>query len=342
MRVKSRKPPAAKSRSSAALPREAISYTSAKESRCGRWLTAAKIRSCSSAPAVLTRAPIAFPGAPHECQRLRRRLRHRGQHDARAAEQVGARRVHAARLAPGDGMPRHESREALAKLFARDANHFALGAARVGDHRIRVQGERHVVQHRGRSRAPARRPSRGPRRATASETDSAARSMTPSSAARWSAGRVAVAARRRCAARPARRSASANEPPIRPTPMTAMDLQPAHRLSPCAMAPLEGGEEARVLLGQADRDAQVLGHSVAGDRTHDHARRRAAPCRLRSASPTRTVMKLPRDGMYSRPRRSKPRVELLQAGRVHRAAFCDELMVVERSSAPRRARGGSR
>src|SRR6185295_8801962 len=59
MRVKSRKPPAANEKSCSALPRFAMSCTSANASRCGRWLTAASTASCSSAGISLTCAPHA-------------------------------------------------------------------------------------------------------------------------------------------------------------------------------------------------------------------------------------------------------------------------------------------
>src|SRR4051812_47672481 len=68
---------------------------------------------------------------------------------------------------------------------------------------------------------------------------------------------------------PARFSASASDPPMRPTPMTASDLM--RRTSGLRERAPELGEEPRVVLRQADRHPQVLWHAVAGDRPHDDA-----------------------------------------------------------------------
>ena len=91
-------------------------------------------------------------------------------------------------------------------------------SAGVGDH-LRIWRASGRVQHTAdRAHWTATITSSDPRTA---ETDSAARSMTPSP-------RRSVARSRSqpttLAVRPARRIASANEPPMRPTPMTAMDL----------------------------------------------------------------------------------------------------------------------
>jgi len=110
MRVKSRKPPAAKPRSSAASARAAISETSANERMFG--------------------------------------ARRGREHHARRAEELRRGGLHAARLAPRDGVPGHEAREEVAQLALRLAHHLALGAAHVGDHGAPLEGERHIVQHR--------------------------------------------------------------------------------------------------------------------------------------------------------------------------------------------------
>jgi len=89
-----------------------------------------------------------FPAASHRVQRFRRGLGHGREHDAGAAEKIGESRFHAARLAPGDGMARHEAPETLAQFLARDLHHLGLGAADVGHDRLVVHGERDIVQHR--------------------------------------------------------------------------------------------------------------------------------------------------------------------------------------------------
>src|SRR5258705_396005 len=64
---------------------------------------------------------------------------------------------------------------------------------------------------------------------------------------------------------PAGRGGRGNEPPIKPTPMTA-------RRTLLLQAGRERGEELLVFLGDADRHAQVLGQLVgAAHRTHDDA-----------------------------------------------------------------------
>src|SRR5436190_8124386 len=68
---------------------------------------------------------------------------------------------------------------------------------------------------------------------------------------------------------PALRSASANEPPIRPTPtMTRFSMR---RTRSGFQRLFEGAKELAVLLRRPDRHAQVVGHLVAGQGAHDDA-----------------------------------------------------------------------
>src|SRR5262245_58805958 len=75
----------------------------------------------------------------------------------------------------------------------------------------------------------------------------------------------------RCTAR-ARFSASANEPPIKPTPITTS----LRIFSLAAMSAADHlgqrGEEAGILRFQPDRDPQVPGHAIARERPHDYTR----------------------------------------------------------------------
>src|SRR6185503_20894783 len=65
-------------------------------------------------------------------------------------------------------------------------------------------------------------------------------------------------------------NARANEPPIRPTPITATRSKRVTRSFPDACR--KRGEKPFVLVGGADRDSQMLGKLVgAAHRAHDHA-----------------------------------------------------------------------
>src|SRR6185503_17760204 len=65
-------------------------------------------------------------------------------------------------------------------------------------------------------------------------------------------------------------SARPNEPPIRPTPITATRSKRVTRSLPQACG--KRREKALVLFGGADRHAQVLGQLIAAaDRSHDDA-----------------------------------------------------------------------
>src|SRR5947209_7544666 len=72
--------------------------------------------------------------------------------------------------------------------------------------------------------------------------------------------------------------ASANEPPIRPTPTTtsfptctADALNRACRIASVANGALERLQETRVLVRQSDGHAQVCRETIVGHRTHDHS-----------------------------------------------------------------------
>ena len=87
----------------------------------------------------------------------------------------------------------------------------------------------------------------------------------------------------------------------------------------CAQAPgalTQRREQSIVLLGQADRDAQILAESVVGHRTHDDAAAAAALIDLRApALPRSTSRKLPADGAAPQPERAERRshaIELAQ------------------------------
>ena len=94
------------------------------------------------------------------------------------------------------------------------------------------------------------------------------------------------------------------------------------RISPRS-ARRERGEEALVLLGRADCDAQVLGQAVAARPDARSRPARAAACTPRAAPrPRGSVMKLPNDGMYSSPSVRSALLELLHARAVQRRSCC--------------------
>ena len=149
MRVKSRKPPAASAEQLAGVVARDDSEHEANASRCGRWLTAAKMRSC--APGV-ERDDARAAGLPESRRRA-------GSHPAtfpraasghaRPPKSAPSRRCRPRALAAGDRMPRNEAREVARQRRARGGDDILLGAADVGD-----DGMRSPVAARARRTTP--------------------------------------------------------------------------------------------------------------------------------------------------------------------------------------------
>ena len=254
MRVKSRKPPAAKEKSCAELLRFATSCTSAYASTCGRWLTAASTASCSSASMRLTFAPQADHAASTVATEALA-FSFSGVSTTRRPWNSSALAAAAPLFsAPAIGCAGHEARDPLAQRLARRGDDVALGAAGVGDQRLRIP--RATAKIAGNWATGA-----------ATSTRSASRAAAPGSGA--------------MASMTPRSSASLRLAALRPTPTTVRDL-------PCLLqrqreraadqadaddgdapklhsfkAGRERGEESLVLFGSADGDAQVLGQAVA-------------------------------------------------------------------------------
>src|SRR2546427_12982475 len=129
-----------------------------------------------------------------------------------------------------------------------------------------------------------------------------------------------------CETLPACFSASANEPPIKPTPMTARRIY-SPKLFP--EAGRERGEEFLVLQDRADGDAQVLGKLVAAaDRPHDHAAAQEAFVNLgRLAHADGEEVAVGRNEVEAEGLRAF--LELAQAAQVLGVAARDELHVVQ-------------
>ena len=184
---------------------------------------------------------------------------------------------------PAIGWPGTKRGSAAPRCGARRGDHVLLGAAGVGDDRARAEPA---------GACAANSPGNCATGAASSTTSASASSRVQSASsvtARSTMPSVAAPRRgwhgrgrcRRPTPRGRRRfSASANEPPIRPTPTTtslrsSVLRQPRRgRRSVRPSAGERGGErveKAAVFRGQPDRDAQALGQPVVRDRTHDHA-----------------------------------------------------------------------
>src|SRR5262245_40449561 len=166
----------------------------------------------------------------------------------------------------------------------------------------------------------------------AATASGAMESITPSSSARlrFAALRPAPTT---CAQAFACLSASANEPPIRPTPTIATRSKSiCSRLLPEARG--GGGEECLVLVRGADGDPQVLGQAVARHRAYDHSAAQEALedlGRLAHADGEEVAVR----GNVGEPERSRALLELAHPAQVHGVAARNELHVVEG-----RGRGG--
>ena len=128
MRVKSRKPLPALLRYSALSWRDASSATRADASRCGRWETAARIRSCRAGSSRAILAPQAVQNCATSVERCI------------AGFGTGA-------FVACDRMPRNELRQPTPEGFPRGQDHVLLGASRVGDDGSLVQRVGKRCQH---------------------------------------------------------------------------------------------------------------------------------------------------------------------------------------------------
>ena len=282
MRVKSRKPLAAKRKTSSASGRAANSSTSANASRCGRCDTAAKIRSCAPASSVRTRAPQVCPERGDRRDRARIGFRQRRQHDVAVAIERREGGGGAGVLGARDRMPGHEARQRGAERRARRGDHVLLGAAGVGDDRARPEVRRHrreqrrilrdrrgeqhdvgVASSRVQSSSSVTQRSMMPRRRAASRL--ARPRPTPTTVAD-SAGRP-----QRERERAADQADADDDELVDAGRAGALIAAGASARASAGKRRLERIEEAAVLGGQADRHAQVLGQPVIGDRTHDDA-----------------------------------------------------------------------
>src|SRR5688572_20667089 len=127
----------------------------------------------------------------------------------------------------------------------------------------------------------------------------------------------------------ARLRPSANDPPIRPTPMTtSLPIRGLAIVSGRDGLP-ERFQEAGVLRRQPDGNAQVPGHAVACHRTHDHARLEQLPEHGGSVrDPERHEIAERRDVFELQPREALG--HLAHARAVELVAAAHEIVIVER------------
>ena len=269
---------------------------------------------------------------------LRRVLRQRGQHDVLARLQIGQSRHPARSISrPAIGWPGTNWAIALAQRGARGRDHVGLGAAGVGDDGAGLQMRARSLPGWRRSARPARPAAPGRRRAWRLPAESQTSSMMPSSQ------RALQRARRRpmpttCAAAPACFNASANEPPIRPTPKMTIFRNTGAATACCvadhsASAFFSAAMNAAFSSRQADRDAQPLRQAVVADRAHDHALLEQRQVDARAGAvvvAARTSTKLPYDGTYSRPSSSNACGQLRIACGIVLRALLQERLVVQR------------
>ncbi len=284
MRVKSRKPLAAKRKMSLGVrprgervdqrEREHVRQVRDRgEHAVVRGRRRARARAAAGAPERRARAPTAAGSVSGQ----------RRQHHVAVAEQRRERRRRARVLGAGDRMAGTKRGNARAERGARRRDHVLLGAAGVGDDVARPEAAGHRREQRRILRDRRRDQHEVGVRAAPPSSRRRARRPVDDAAARSAASRLArprptpttVPTRRRA------RSASANEPPIRPTPTTTslpMRVGALHRGWTCA-ARAQPASAARAAprgsgafsSGRPMVTRSYSGSAVVGDRPHDDA-----------------------------------------------------------------------
>src|SRR5258706_1280276 len=268
IRVKSRKPPAAKPRGPGALAGPRIPAPGAKDGGGGGGPPAAKIRSWSCAAIAVTRPPTASH-APRTRSTASGAVRGVGVSTTRAPRNrstVAASTPLVSRPAIGCPGTNRETRSRSSSSATRTTCALVLPTSV-------TTAPGCIASATSCSTGPIARTGTATTTrsalSAASEIEAPVVSITPRAAARSSA--VASPSNPiTCDTAPARRNARAKDPPMRPTPMTASVFRRRMR-STLRQRALERGEEALVVLGKAHRHAQVLRHAIARDGTHDHA-----------------------------------------------------------------------
>ena len=185
-----------------------------------------QVAHCGEHAVVTFRRSFGTTRAPHACHIASTRstasalvFRQGRDHHVSAMEQACAGGIYAGQFGAGDRMSRHNGRQVPGSHAPHGCDEILLRAARVGDQcsGSRVCGERTPARLRSAAPAPRAEPYRrpSPRRAMSATTSS----ITPSSSARSTLARPRPTPMT-CRTRPARLSAAATDPPIRPTPMT--------------------------------------------------------------------------------------------------------------------------
>ena len=202
-------------------------------------------------------------------------------------------------LGPGDRMTRHKARQRRGQMRARRGDDVLLGAARVGDDgrgpQVRARSSR-------TARASAQRASRAApdRRREFAVQDCVERIGAVGDAQplrRVEIGCAPPDADHAARPRPRALSASANEPPIRPTPTTtSLASDGAGTPSASRAQPRSAARKRCVFRRQPDRNAQVFRQAIVRDRSHDHALPQQRVVDRCAASPTCTSRKLACDG----------------------------------------------
>ena len=222
MRVKSRKPPAALSKYAAASGRAASSATRVNARTCGRCETAAKIAIVAIRGKRAHARAARLPHRGDARDRVAIRFRQRREDHAPVVEQRRERGGRAAVLGARDRMARHEAAQLGAECVARGSHDVLLGAAGIGHARAGTEVGRDLREQR-RELRDRRRDEDDVRVVSLRPPVGVERQRAIDDAALH--GRVEVRAGAPdtddlARPRPARLSANAQDPPMRPTPTT--------------------------------------------------------------------------------------------------------------------------
>ncbi len=249
---------------------------------CGRWLTVAISRSWASASIACGRAPSSATRPLQAVVEQAARALGRGQVPAGALEEVGAGVLDPGGLGAGQRVAADE-----ALVVAERGDELALGRADVGDdaspgrwrrapRAASSAQRRRPAPRRRRARRP-RRPRRPSRRRGRSRPPPSARSSVAGSGSKPTTS----------ALERARRAASPIEPPIRPTPRTAILIAPRRALDRRGepvehrdrVVPVDAGVGDRLAVGELAPGRRGPGGPRPG-RTRA-SRRRSPRCRRR-------------------------------------------------------------